>query len=295
MLAAAAALCVPAAHASQIIVRDASDVALRVDARGRALLEYDAAGRHHFVVASGAVNALPPTSGQPQVRFSIDYAAARPGVRRLRRSFRGGCAAYDGPALVWLVAACKAPDGSYWAVQAWQRLLPMRGFEPWRSEQRAVELHLSHWTGPLPTLESFPNWTYGGAWQGLFGRLTYDGAPVYGTPAAKSYRRYVYIDTFNSVYGAGWKRDAAKATHLRSGGFCYSFVPQRPPPDYPSTEYRGPGNGARHRVTAAGPGVTPVVQWQGPGLGGYDAVRDRTFNSAFDQLLSGDRVCVRER
>ena len=32
--------------------------------------------------------------------------------------------------LVWLVAACRAPDGSYWALQRWQRLLPMRGIAP---------------------------------------------------------------------------------------------------------------------------------------------------------------------
>ena len=248
------------------------------------------------MLASGAVDARPPTSGLPQVRFTLDYAARRLGRRALSGAFRHGCGTYDGPALVWLIAACKAPDGSYWAVQSWQRLQPMRGFAPWRPEQRAVELQLSHWTGVLPVLELSPNWTYNGTWQGLFGRLTYQGLPVYGTATGRNqYGRYFYIDTLDSIYGPGWKRDAAKATHLRNGAFCYSFVPQKPPPGYPSSGFRGPGNGSRHRVTVMGPGVTPIVQWEGAGLGRYDPVRDQAFNSAFDRILAGDRVCSRER
>jgi hypothetical protein len=30
------------------------------------------------------------------------------------------CGAYGGPALGWNVTECRAPDGSYWALQAWQ-------------------------------------------------------------------------------------------------------------------------------------------------------------------------------
>jgi hypothetical protein len=281
-------------HASQIVTRDASGIRLRVDRAGRALVEYDAAGVHRFVLASRAVNALPPTSGEPQVRFALDYSAARFGRRALSRRFQT-CGAYDGPALVWMVAACKAPDGSYWALQAWQRLLPMRGFAPWRPEQRAVELHLSHWTGALPSLEISPNWTYGGSWQGLFGRLTYQGNAVYAVPGTPRYGRYLYIDVLDSAYGPGWNRETAVAAHRRTGGFCYSFVPQAPPPGYPSSAPRGPGNGTRHRVTVMGPGVTPIVQWEGPGLGRYDPVRDQSFNSVFDRMLAGDRVCSRER
>ena len=84
------------------------------------------------------------------------------------------------------------------------------------------ELHLSHWSKPLAVLEVSPNWTYGGAFQGLFGRLLYEGKPVHGfkTPTrGRSDRnaRYVYIDTFNSAYGPGWKRDGAKVTHVGNG------------------------------------------------------------------------------
>ena len=144
----------------------------------------------------------------------------------------------------------------------------MRGVAPFRPEQDAYELHVSHWSGPLPVLEVSPNWTYGGTLQGLFGRLTYRGDAVYGfrTPSATRsdpYARFVYIDTFNSVYGPGWKRDTGIVTHRGNGAFCYSFVAQAPPPGYPSREPRGPGNGERHRVTGDGSGSDA-----GGGVGG---------------------------
>ena len=109
------------------------------------------------------------------------------------------------------------------------------------------------------------------------------------------YARFVYIDTFNSVYGGGWKRDGAKVTHVPGGGFCFSFVPQKPPPGYPSDRVRGPAAGERHRVTVMGPGVTPVVQWEGPALGRFDPERDAEFNRLFNRMLGGDDACARER
>ncbi|MBD0329619.1 MAG: hypothetical protein ICV64_05900 [Thermoleophilia bacterium] len=301
LAALAAAAAAPGAHGSQIVARNAEDVRLHVDGAGRAVVEYVVEGRPRVVVASDAIDALPPASGRPQVRFTLDYSGrSAQSRRRLLGAFANGCRRYDGPALVWLVAACNAPDGSYWALQRWQRLQPMRGIDPWLPRHRAVELHLSHWSGPLPLLEVSPNWTYGGAWQALFGRLTYRGAPVH-RPAhlprgrGNPYIRYFYIDTYNSAYGPGWKRDAAKATHVPNGAFCYSFVPQQPPPGYPTRQFRGPGHGERHRVTVMGPGVTPIVQWEGRGLGPFNPAVDELFNTVFDRFLSGDPVCTRER
>jgi len=298
------ALAASPAHASQQFGDvDVKDVSLAVNDRHEALVTYtrtDGSVRH--VLAWGAINARLPDATRPQVRFKLDYTGGlhRYGTLVWPR-FRNACRPYDGPPLPLLVTACKAPDGSYWALQAWQRLLPMRGFAPFRPGQAAVELHLSHWNGPLPELEVSPNWTYGGRWQGLFGRLTYLGSPVYGfrTPSDRRsdpYARYVYIDTFDSVYGPGWKHDAGKVLHSRNGAFCYSFVPQVPPPGYPSREPRGPGNGKRHRVTVMGPGVTPVIRWEGAGLGAYDASQDAAFNRLFDRLVGrADRVCTNER
>ena len=294
----------PAAASEYFGDLDVTFLSLKVNARGEALISYRKAnGARRDVLVRGAVNARAPDPQRPQVKFEMDYSGGwrMHGSAGYARSFRDKCRAYDGPELVLFVAACKAPDGSYWALQRWQRLAPMRGFDPFLPRQTAYELHLSHWSGPLPSLEVSPNWTYGGSLQGLFGRLTYRDEPVYGfrTPSATRtdpYSRFVYIDTFNSVYGPGWKRDTAIVTHQRNGAFCYSFVAQVPPPGYPSREPRGPGNGERHRVTVMGPGVTPVVRWEGKGLYRYDAASDLIFNRLFDRLVGPeDKVCVRER
>jgi hypothetical protein len=298
------ALPTPASASEHLGDRDVDFLSLKVNGRGEALVSYRRAdGARRDVLIWGALNAHGPDEDRPQVHFRYDYSGGwkSHGRAEYARSFKDACRAYDGPRLVLLVAACKAPDGSYWAVQSWRRLAPMRGFAPFRPEHDAYELHVSHWSGPLPALEVSPNWTYGGTLQGLFGRLTYRGEAVYGfrTPSATrrdSYARFVYIDTFNSVYGRGWKRDTGIVTHRGNGAFCYSFVAQAPPPGYPSSEPRGPGNGKRHRVRVMGPGVTPVVEWEGAGLGRYNAASDRVFNKRFDRLVGpNDKVCRLER
>jgi hypothetical protein len=176
----------------------------------------------------------------------------------------------------------------------------MRGFDPWTDAQKAVELHLSHWSGDLPVLEIYRHWTYGGTQQGFFGRLLYQGQPVYGTRSASAavgdpWARNVYIDVYDSDYGSGWKHDTAISTHPASGGFCYSFVPQAPPAGYPSTQPHGNGLGEQYRVSVMGPGVTPIVQWAGPRLGAYDPGAQAQATQAFDQILGGDRHCAPER
>jgi hypothetical protein len=282
-----------------------TNLTLAVNAKGEALLTYNRQnGRLRHVLVWGAINALPPSQDAPQVKFEMDYSGGlakyhNPGYWK---SFENVCRPYDGPQLVDGVTACDAPDGSYWAVQSWQRLLPMRGFDPWKPIQSAYGFNVSHWSGPIAQLDVTQNWTYDGSWTALDGRLTYDGQPVFGykTPSATKhgdgYARYVYIDTHDSVYGPGWRHDAAKVLHTGDGAFCYSFVPQRPPPGYPSDGPRGPAPGDFERVTVLGPGVTPDVEWAGPGLGAYDPQQDQAYNQRFDELVGpNDKVCANER
>jgi hypothetical protein len=279
-------------------------LSLKVNGKGEALVTYRRSdGRVRHVLAWGAINARGPTQGVAQERFKVDYAGGWGKYRKARywKRFRNRCAPYDGPTLALLVAACKAPDGSDWALQAWQRRLPNLGFAPWLPQQTNVELHLSHWSGELPVLEAYPNWTYDGEWQGIFGRLTYLGKPVYGFGASvhgapkDGYGRNVYIDTLNSAYGQGWKREAGILTHKGTGTFCHSFVPQRPFAWYPSHDLRPAAPGERYRVTVSGPGVTPVLQVEVPGLGSADRARDGQFNAIFDRVMAGDRICAGER
>jgi hypothetical protein len=303
LLACGLALSGAPAHASQTLDRNVTGVLLAVNAKGEALVTYTRPnGQTRRILAWGAVDAVAPDPNVPQQRFKLDYAGGWGKYHKAAywRTFKNVCRAYVGPALVYGVTACTAPDGSHWALQSWQRDQPLRGVAPFLPEHMAWELHLSHWTTSLAELEISPNWTYGGMFQGLFGRMLYRGQPVYGfkTPnRSRSDRnaRYLYIDTFNSAYGPGWKRDGAKVTHLGSGGFCYSFAPLlKPPPGYPYIP-TVPGNGERHRVSAMGPGVTPDVMWEGAALGAYDREADAVFNARFDAILGSDKSCVAER
>ncbi len=279
-------------------------LSLKVNGKGEALVSYRRGdGRVRNALVWGALNARHPTAGVAQVQFKFDYAGGWGKYRNGRywATFKNRCRAYDGPKLPLFVAGCKAPDGTYWTIQAWQRRLPNLGFEPWLPYHTNLELHIAHFSGELPVLEVYPNWTYGGAWQGIFGRLSYLGVPVHGFSATDRgvpkdfYGRNLHIDTLNSSYGPGWKREAGILTHKATGTFCHSFVPQKPFAWYPSQEMRPAAPGERHRVTVSGPGVTPVLEVEIPGLTSGDRNRDSEFNAIFDKVMAGDRVCAPER
>ena len=300
-----------AAEASQLIDRNATNVKIAVSREGRALLTYRARGKTHHVLAWGAINALHPNTTRPQVEFKLDYAGGWGRFRRdYSRTFKNACRPYDGPRLAWLVTACKAPDGSYWALQTWQVPLPNLGFTPWTPQLSAWELHLSHWKGPLAKLEVWTDWVYSGRFHHLFGRLSYMGQPVhgygttrYGAPTDR-YGRLLYLDTYNAPrYGGGWRRENSFVAHKPTGVFCYGFYTFNPftggyiaPPSWRSG-LRGPGNGERYRITANGPGVTPDVMWTGNGLGDYDRTNpqhvayEREMNAVQDSILNGDKLC----
>lgn len=280
-----AAVLVSSADASQLVDRNAKNVRLEVNTRGEALLTYTAGGKVKHVLAWGAVNAIAPTRSRPQVALKLDYAGGWGKYRSAYwQTFQNACRPYDGPKLAWYVTGCTAPDGSYWALQAWQRMLPNYGVEP-SAAQSAWELRLSHWTGPLAVLQVSTDWSWH-RWDHLYGTLTYDGSPVYGfraTPGGNpldSFGRNVYVDTFDSPYGSGWRRENSFLTHSGTGVFCYSVNPHGSHPA---------GTGSKYRATVEGPGVTPDVMWEGLAPGPYDRAADVTANEAISQL--GDRQC----
>jgi hypothetical protein len=303
VLVVASAAAAPA-HASEPLSDvNVQDLKLAVNRKGEALLTYRReSGAIRRVLVWGAIDARPPDPNVPQVRFKYDYAGGWGKYRRLYwKTFGSACGRYDGPGLVYLVAACKAPDGSYWAAQAWVRQLPLLGFAPFLPFHDDVEVHVSHWSAPPAVLEVSQNWAYDLTAQSLFGRLSYAAAPVHGFGSTRTgnptdrYGRNVYIDTFNSAYGPGWKRESGILVHRPTGTFCHSFVPQRPFPDYPSQALRPAAHGERYRVTVMGPGVTPVLQWEGRGLTNADKASDGEFNKRFDEVMAGDRICAGER
>lgn len=286
LLAALLCLAVPGtASASQLIDRNARGITLAVNTKGEALLTYRVGSGVRHVLAWGATNAVAPTTARKQVAFKLDYAGGWGRYHRdYWKTFKNGCSAYDGPALGWYVAGCKASDGTYWALQAWQKMLPNYGLAA-SAKAAAWELHLSHWSGDLPELTIELDWAYR-SYDHIFGTFTYNGTPVYGfksTPGGMpldTFGRNLYLDTFNSAYGAGWKRENSFLMHTNTGAFCYGFFPHGSRPI---------GKGEKYRATIIGPGVTPDAFWQGDAPGPYDRGTDSTANDAIREL--GDSLC----
>ena len=288
---AAASLALPAtAFGSELIDRNASNIQLKVSRNGQqALLLYRARGRQQHVLAWGAKNAIAPTTARKQVKFKLDYSGGWGTYRKdVWKTFRNHCQKYDGPTIQWVKVACKAPDGSYWAVQKWQRQLPNFGLSG-RHMHRVWELRLSHWSGELPEFVVKLNWTRWGlsrVYDHLYGYLRYQGKPVHGfrsTPAGvplDTFGRNIYLDTFNSKYGKGWKRENSFLTHKGTGAFCYGFYPHGRHPV---------GKGERYRATVIGPGVTPDLFWQSDAPGPFDATIDEVANTEIDAL--NDPLC----
>ena len=282
-----AAAAAQAASASQVVsTSTVAGVRLAVNDKGEALLTYRSGGKVVHLLAWGAENALPPAPGGKVAEFDLDYSGGfdKYSSKYWKTGFGGSCGRYDGPKLAWRVAACKAPDGSYWAVQSWQRMLPNYG-EQATAAQAAWEVHLSHWAGALPVLTVATDWAWH-RWEHLYGTFTYDGAPVYGFSSDSSgvpkdkFGRNLYVDTFDSAYGRGWLRENSFLTHKNTGVFCYSFNPRKGHPA---------GNGTKYRATIMGPGVTPDVMWKGVPPGAYDKAADAEANTQIAALH--DRLC----
>lgn len=261
------------AGAAEIVTRNPKQIGLATDNQGRAMVSYSLRGRMWHVFYSGAINARQPSQKVAQVKFKVDYS----GGRGEWRHYKNTCRPYTGPELAWFVTACTASDGSYWALQAWQRMLPNVGYVPWKHEQKVWELHISHWTGELPQLEVYADWVYGGKFHEVFGRATYRGQPIYGFRTTSSgkpldtYGRLLFLDTFGSAYGPGWMRENSFVAHNPSGMFCYGFYPYSTYGNYPhQRSQKLLGNGKKYRMTLSGPGVTPDVMWSGAGLSDYD-------------------------
>jgi hypothetical protein len=256
----------PPASGSELVGRGVSPVGLQVDGQGRALVVMP----RRRLLASGAVNARPPSRMVPQVSFQLRYGGRLPNG--------GSCPVYDGPPLAWLVVACKAPDGSYWALQRWQRLRPNYG-----GVAGPFELRLSHWTGDLAQLQVGVDWSYG-RFDHLYGRVTYAGRPVYGFRATRSgvpldtYGRNLFLDTLDSAYGSGWRRENSFLAQSPNGQFCYGFYPHR---------QAATGKGTRYRLTVIGPGVTPDVTWEGAAPGAFDPAIEREATAAQQALDAG--------
>ena len=272
---AAAGLVAAPASASDLIGYNATDVRLAADGSGRALVTFTSSGRVHRVLAWGALDARKPSRATPQVSFALNTSYGG--------SLRNTCRPTH-TAPPWVVTACRAGDGSYWALQSWQRRLPDLGARP-SASQAARELRLSHWSGTTAVLDVRFGWSQRRFLQ-LFGRYTYRGQPVFGYRVQNGvpldgYGRNVYVDAFDSDLGKGWKRVNSFLAHGPVGAFCYAF--------FPHDGRRGIGR--KYRATVIGPGVTPDLMWQAPAPAPYSPTADRAADAVMRELLAGDKLC----
>jgi hypothetical protein len=266
------------AVASELIARGATNVKLQVSRNGQqALLSYRAKGRQWYVLAKGAINAKPPIRGARQVAFQVRRSTTRP-------SFKGSCRRLKA-SVPLLVTGCSA-GGSNWAAQTWKPRLRNFGV-PTSGIRAQPELHLSHWSGPLADLTLKADWSFGGRFRHVYGKLTYRGSPVYGFTTNRfgsptdAFGRNIYLDTLDSAYGPGWKRENSFVARRPTGVFCYDL-----------TRHNGvTGDGKQYRGTVIGPGVTPDVQVQIPDPGPYDPLADAAANAELLEMAPGDPVC----
>jgi len=266
----------------------AATLKLGVNRENVALVSYRSVAGPRRVVSWSAVDAIAPTTARDQEGFKVQYIGVQGQIRTevVKGTFVNSCRPYTGPKLFWFVTGCTAPDGSWWAVQAWQRALPNYGLKAPR-DLAVWEIRLSHWRGELPLLTMKGDWSYGGQWEHFYGSVTYKGKPMYGFKTTSygapldKFGVLVYLDTFNSAYGKGWLRENSFVTHNPNGIFCYGMNPHGPRPS---------GKGTKYRATAVGPGVLPDVVWTRNSVGPYDPAKDKLANDEQRESFS-DKSC----
>ena len=203
-----------------------------------------------------------------------------------------------------LVAACKAPNGSYWTVQAWQRRLPLLGFDPWLPAQ--IELGAPpRRTSPASSRSSRCSRTgrTAAAGRALFGRYTYLGQPIFGFGAnaegrAEGQVRPEPLHRHAQLARTGRAGSASRGSSRTRGRARSATASSRSgrSPGYPSQDMRPAGRrraASRHRRWA--PACMPVMQVE---VAGLDAGRPRTRRRVQRRLRpgdGGDKACAAER
>ena len=273
------------ASAAQLIDRNATGVKIAANAKGEALLTYTKAGVGEARARLGrGQRARSERRTQAGRSSSLDYSGGWGSTTSLLEdASRTRAAQYDGPAIPNIVAACKAPDGCYWAAQSWQQPLPDLGFTPWTpaaSQQLARGL----------ALDGRPRAARGAARTGCTAAASRDLRPLHvRRPAGLRLRHDARRRADGQLRPPDLPRHATTRRTGRAGGArTPSSRTTRPACSVTastrSTRRRAAisirrarrGSAARARatstaLTASGPGVTPNVSAIIPGFHPFDA------------------------
>lgn len=262
------------AQASTLVTRNPQGpIKLGVNRHGVAMLTLSTGRQTQHIFAWGAVN-------MSRGRLLLDYSGGTGASGAQWQTFEDVCRPYsggefDGSKLV--VASCTARDGSFWAVQTWQRSLYNYG-----GTTGSTDVRISHWRGNVADLVVFGDWSrYGPSktvkYPHLFGTYSWHGIPIsvgeatpQGVPLDDQGRN-IYLDSLNSNYGFPvgafqWRRVNAFLANRPYGQFCFEVGPKRDAPSRLGRELSGASTVNRYRVTTPGPGVTPDirVKFNGP-------------------------------
>jgi hypothetical protein len=204
LVAALACLTAASANASVMVALDAHGASLRVDAAGNAEVSWTQADGSHRTLTidrSGAMH-----YGSSGVGADVSHPAG----------------AVEVP---FAVVVRQTPDGSYYALQAWQRL-----------DGHPVELRFSRWQGdPTRLTLQAACCKWGG--ENIKGYATFHGKPIFGFHATPKgapldpYGRNVYLDTFRAGH---WERMMGILTHSPNGFYSLWIRPV-----WAGTQYRG--------------------------------------------------------
>ncbi len=204
LLPAAVLATAGAAQATIFVGSDATGITLGVDATGTAVVTFVSAGTRDTVV-------VPP-------RGRLVHGGRLSGRDVSRRT--------TVPGLTLASTARRTPDGTLWALQAWQ----VRPGGP-------KELHLARWKGaPTRLTLAFDG-------ERLAGAATFQGKPVTGatfTLEGKRPRIFVYLDCLACGGQPGWTRMIGIAPQA-DGSFGVALRPA--------------WAGKRYRATVAGPNI----------------------------------------
>jgi hypothetical protein len=201
---AAALLAAESARGSIKVGADAHDAALRVDSGGNAEVDWTASNGSRLsavVDPSGAIH-----YGSRLAGADVSHTTA-------------------GAALTWAVVVRQAPDGSFYALQSWQRL-----------DGGPVELRFSRWRGD-PTKLTLRAVCCRWRGENVEGTASFHGRPIFGFKATPRgapldpYGRNVYLDTYR---GGRWQRMMGILAKRPTGSFSLWIRPV-----WAGTAYRG--------------------------------------------------------
>ena len=222
------ALSPPAPLGAQLIGARRSGVRSRRTAKARRCSR-SASAASRSTCSCGARSTRPPARERRRSSSRSTTRAAGEDAHTTE-DFAGTCGRYDGPGDPGHGRrAARRPTGRTGPRRAGSSRCPNLGFTPWTSQlsqQLARGLALD---GRLAKLETRLELGLRRPLPEPLRPADVPRQPVYGFGTTQfgaptdGFGRLIYLDTFNSAYGPGWKRENSFVPHNPTGVFCYGF------------------------------------------------------------------------